>query len=395
MSNQSAKIINIISTGTWLSSSNIGDNAIFCGILDTLNQADFTVLTSDPNRVRSIYQVRAYSPKQHPIQTILSIIKSDYLLFTGGTPLFNDPIHMAYYASLAVLAKLFRKSVIIFGVSYRKAKGSALLFIKIILRVATFVGARELETLNAFYKLVNDTAKVKFFPDPAFFLKPTQISSDKELVTELGLTPSNLKIGVCMRSLESSGNFQDHHYSNRFSDEMLQSFYLHMARFIEHVVEADNTKVFLLPMHIHHPDDDRKAANQVYRLISKTNVLENVITINEQLTPREMKWLFSRLHLVVGIRFHSIILSASVNTPVISIEYAKKNQDLLQLLDLSQYSSRVEDVTNENLITRYNQIKEHRSEIQDHLETINKHFQKTYLAEVQKIIPELTKVDYQ
>lgn len=390
MSNQSAKTISIVSTGTWLSSSNIGDNAIFCGILDTLNLADFTVLTSDPNRIRSIYQVHAYSPKQHPIQIILSIIKSDYLLFTGGTPLFNDTIHMAYYASLAVLAKLFRKPVIIFGVSYRKARGLALLFTKIILRVATFVGAREFGTLTDFYKLVNDEAKVKFLPDPAFFLKSTPISPVNEFVTEMGLTPSTLKIGICLRSLESTGNFHDHHYSRRFSGDMLQSFYLHMAHFIEHVVESDNTKVFLLPMHIHHPDDDRKAANQVCQLIRKPNVLENVININEQFTPREMKWLFSRLHLVVGIRFHSIILSASVNTPVISIEYAKKNQDLLQLLDLSQYSSRVEDVTNENLIARYTQIKEHRSEIQDHLKTINNKFQKTYLVEVQKIFPELT-----
>ena len=391
MSNQSTKTVSITSTGTWLSSSNVGDNAIFGGILDSLNLADFTVLTSDPDRVRSVYQVPAYSPKKHPFQTFLSIIKSDYLFFTGGTPLFNDPIHMAYYASLAVLAKLSRKSVIIFGVSYRKAKGLALLFIKIILRIATFVGAREFGTLTDFYELVNDTTKVKFFPDPAFFLKSTRISPENELVKELELVPSALNIGICLRSLETTRNFQDHHYSKKFSDDLLESFYLHMAGFIEHVVESDNTKVFLLPMHIHHPDDDRKAANHVYQLINKTNVLKNVFTINEQLTSREMKWLFSKLDLIVGVRFHSMILSASVNTPMISIEYAKKNQDLLQLLDLSQYSLRVEDITNQNLITMYNQIKEHRLEISNHLDKINKYFHKTYQAAVKEYIPELSR----
>ncbi|HEX9719826.1 MAG TPA: hypothetical protein VGA59_08855, partial [Ramlibacter sp.] len=67
--------------------------------LAPLGEPRLSVITANPAKIRAEQGWPAFSPRQTPARLLANLLSADALVFTGGTPFFNDRAHMSYYAS--------------------------------------------------------------------------------------------------------------------------------------------------------------------------------------------------------------------------------------------------------------------------------------------------------
>jgi polysaccharide pyruvyl transferase WcaK-like protein len=340
----------IVTTGTWLSSSNVGDNAIYCGIADTVAEAEITVISSNPERVRAIHGMKSYSPRKSPLAVLWSIAWCDFFVFTGGTPFFNDPLHMTYYWCLTLWARLFGAKVVVFGISLRSLKGYSRFMVSTIIKSAYLASAREAASLRLM-KCLRGKREVHFLPDPAFQLKIDSDFSFKNFIDRFGFSGKDRFVGVCLRGFDSPGQFRKHHFSISVRDDQLERYYDAVASFSRSAIEAGH-KILFIPMHVHAPDDDRIPAHLVSERLGQV-MSKACAFCEDQFTPREIKALFSHLDFVLSVRFHSIVLATSVNTPVLAIEYARKNREIMKTMGMEEWSVSLLELSKDTLSSRF------------------------------------------
>ncbi len=99
---------------------NLGDDAILQGLLhhlrETAPQLRVRLLTGSPRRDKKRYRVSAHSRK-NPISVLLTLLRSDALLFSGGSLLQNitSKRSLSYYLCLIRLARGLRREVFFCG----------------------------------------------------------------------------------------------------------------------------------------------------------------------------------------------------------------------------------------------------------------------------------------
>ena len=99
---------------------NLGDDAILLGLLQQLQATAphlrITLLSGAPHRDRKRYRVAAHSRK-NPLWILLALLRSDALLFSGGSLLQNitSKRSLFYYLFLITLARTLRRKVFFCG----------------------------------------------------------------------------------------------------------------------------------------------------------------------------------------------------------------------------------------------------------------------------------------
>lgn len=340
--------------GTRLSSDNIGDNAVFLGICDSFQKkpkVSFTVISSQPERVHRIYGVNSLSPRKDFLRIVAVLFKADALFITGGTPLYNDDVNMAYKAAIVWLMKMRKKPVVIHGISLREASSVlSRMLIRFIVKSADIAGGREAETVRAFREISAQKNMVRDFPDPAIEMQPIEPAAAAALLkTERVPTNGKKLVGICVRNLHAEASIQHKRYGRGFDAKARGRFYDVLAGTVEHLVTGKNAFVVFFPMDTDLSEDDRQGAREIMKRISSKRVLSNVISIESQYGPREMKGMLGLMYIVITVRFHPILLASSMSIPVIGIAYARKNADLMRDLGQSDFSMNLESTTTENL----------------------------------------------
>ena len=61
------------------------------------------------------------------------------------------------------------------------------------------------------------------------------------------------------------------------------------------------------------------------------------------------QYVISKLHAVVGMRYHSNIFAAKMNTPFIAVAYEEKMEGFIRLASLDDYSIELSDISFEQL----------------------------------------------
>lgn len=328
---QRGKGLRICLTGGWFSSDNVGDNAILAGIRDSF-PADtrFTAFSSAPDHVRAKHNIASFAPKQDPFKLYAELRAADALLFTGGTPFYDDLPHMSYFAALAASARFHRVPIVVFGIAIRTLdSGPSRALARFIGRAATYVGGREDRTVRMLGELLGQGERVRLLPDPAIRMTPISPHEAERELTAIGLPTGSRRVGICMRDFTSPAKFHAAHYSNRYNLSQVDTLMRTVADVCERVVGYHGAEVVFLPMNTKAPDDDRNPARQVRDAIAP-HVRPHVHVIEKQYGPREMKGLLGRMDAVLGIRFHSLVLSSSMGVPAFAIEYAPKNSAIMR-----------------------------------------------------------------
>jgi polysaccharide pyruvyl transferase WcaK-like protein len=108
-----------------------------------------------------------------------------------------------------------------------------------------------------------------------------------------------------------------------------------------------------LVAHTHGPrddEDDRLASAALYNSLP-TEVRERVVLVDDDFSPAQLAAFYGSAALLVGTRFHAVLLAAAAGTPVIAIPYfGLKTAGTLKDMGLSDCLLPMEELSSERLI---------------------------------------------
>ena len=382
--------IRLCLTGGWFDSPNVGDNALLLGIVESIAQAApaaFTVLTPDPARVQALHGLPAIAPRRHPLKLLRVLWSVDALVFTGGSPFFDHVVQMLYCAALAAVARLSGAKVIVWGIWLRPLQNRfCRILVRFVCRQAAYLSGRDHETVRGLSELMKGTRSVAFIPDPATRLTPVSSEKARALLAEQGIGPCQKAIAICLRDFRAGRQFGMHHYDRQFAPREVENYLNATAHMVTTLLEKTDYTVLFLPMHTVQPDDDRIPPEMVAERLGTAADPKRVKVVTRQFQPREMKALLGLMDLVVGMRFHSLLLASCMGTPVVSISYASKNESIMDLIGQREQMIRVQDVSGEWLSHHVLEVLSQREVIRASITTRYSEFAAIYEAELTRLL---------
>ena len=261
---------------------NLGDELILLSLVQNLkNRADITVLSKRPRETAGELGVRAVN-RWNPFSAARQILASKTVLGGGGGLFQNktSTLSLFYYLSLIVLAKIFSKRVVLLSQGIGPIHGrTARAVSRRILELADVITVRDRGSYEALKAL-----GVK---------KEARVTGDA--VFALDFSPSGIKksggpaaAGIALRS------FREH---RRFTGELREV--------LEQFRQGRKLSYIFYPFQV--PEDNISGEDN--RIISR---------------PEELIREFAALDLVVGARYHSLVLARALQKPFIGINVDTK-----------------------------------------------------------------------
>lgn len=315
--------------------SNLGDEAMLSGMIHLLqkkhNNLSFTVFSHDPKYTQKQHSVQAIDreTKQYLPQRILAILKNRYFILGGGDLLRDTakfPIAKNWLSHLQQAIRLQRQTMVL-GISVGDlVRQDSKDLIPDILNQVNLIGVRD--TLSQ-AKLVDLGVN-----------KPIHIISDlaleclPETIVEPEKFSSNqpLQIGISIRHLYGRGASIDANQYPMFQKEM--------AKLADSLVEKYNATLHFLPLRSHpnhyHPSDDDYIA--CLELLRYSRYSSQFIVHRCFPSLQQFYQLTRQLHLMIGMRLHSLIIAAGLGVPVIAAEYDSKVKGFMEEIGQAEYS---------------------------------------------------------
>lgn len=85
------------------------------------------------------------------------------------------------------------------------------------------------------------------------------------------------------------------------------------------------------------------------------------------------QYVISKLHMVIGLRYHSNIFSAKMKTPFISVSYEQKMRGFAQMVGMDNYCMDVNQLSGKALISKVQELEANYDTVKAHLEKENEH----------------------
>lgn len=357
---------------------NIGDDAMLLAWADGLKQRDNSVQTTIMSRHSESeyhyyekYGINVIPNLDHPsaekaggkrffglndgdsdshlIQIRQEIEKTDLIVMGGGdafvdltTGVYRGP--SVYLALICTIAKFFRKPVIVAGVTVVPFySNTGLDLTRHILENAKFVIFRDKASYKVLenYGLLLPENKWDVLPDPALGLNRNYTNHKiPEIARMCAASRANkVKIGISIRDLYW-----------KEADE--KSYIDKLVLLCNTLIEEFQAYLVFIPHSCYEKDDirkdDRPIASRISRGIEESG---KHCEIQKYLDVEGYLALYSSLDLVIGMRHHSMVLSALVNVPPIALTYSEKVTNFMNdimmgenTFDVNHFS--VEAVTN-------------------------------------------------
>lgn len=371
--------ISIISAYTWY---NKGDAAILMGTITELNEfygsenIEINILTFTPeldekkykshfknvNKVKSnifnpypvkktkfhkgiaIFKMameygffKIKKSRLNKLESYKTCLDSDLIVICGGGFLggnkYNSLIHLAQID----LINHLKQPKVLWGTSIepptksllRKITEKTLSSVDVILPRETVTKSY----LNTWYPKENIIST----PDLAFKLENKSYIHIHEDIKEIKKSTNKVLVGITMREW----NFPKSDEPEKMKTQYINSL-------VETINSLSSTHTFIfVPQVIMFGDDDRIFANLVKSMIEDSN---NLIVLDRDYSPYELKNLISNFDQFVGTRMHSNIFCASIGKAPVAIAYEKKTNGIMDKLNLSSYVIDIEDITSKKLL---------------------------------------------
>ncbi|MGJ4744886.1 polysaccharide pyruvyl transferase family protein [Leptospira sp. SA-E8] len=364
------KIFTFLVWGGWYGSRNIGDSAILLGVKDLIKKANprkeyyIRALTTDPDytATKGVTPMKALLKKDiiNPVrwfQILKTFWDVDFVIISGGTPIFDHShlVRTLYF----FLPVIFRKPFILFGAGVKKIYNRyGKFYIPFVLNKAKYKSVRDSGSLEELNKL--GVQSVEFTADSAFFAPPASESELEEVLNRNGLKLKEKKLIVSPRFL--SKEQKRLYLEEKMSDDVIESTPVKLAKAID-AISSKVDKVVFMAMHFYGPDSDLPLIREVLGKCKS----KNIVFIDEELRPDVAIALFKNAYLLLGMRLHAVLLSSSMETPVVSIAYEKKVVDLMERLELSDYNLDLFNFTEKELIAVLQKAFTNRAKTAKHL----------------------------
>jgi len=308
--------------------------------------------------------VNTYVPKIYPptpialYHFIKELKKYDLILVSGGTPLYDyDYLSKIFTMYMPHLLKI---PLVFFGISSKPIYSKFGKFLtKNIVNISKFISVRE-PFSKYLLKSIGVEREIKLTGDSALAIEPPNHQVGRSILREKGLKPSDSIIGICPRYL--SLDYKRHHHEP-VTEYQIKKTVSELSKLVVSLVN-DGYKICLIPYHTVPPDDDRAMIKDICKNISDKSILEDqIIVIDNVSNPREMLSLMGNLSLNIGMRLHSLILSASQSVPSIAIDYDMKISGFMRYCGLSDYNIPIDKVSRDVIFNKIKLIEENMSSI--------------------------------
>jgi polysaccharide pyruvyl transferase CsaB len=291
---------------------NIGDDAILQSVISQLKRyhrpLQLYVFAHRPDRVEKRFRVQALNRMSFPA-VLAGMSMSDLVIFAGGS-LFQDRTSfrsLLYYCGILILARIYGKKVILYsqGIEPFRYKWSEWL-IKNTFLFAHHISVRDRESLTLLNKLLHRKKRIQYVVDSALLLAPYRVN--------------NLYQGFIGLNLMFSPHFPRDsvvEQLDRFS-KTYQRRYLYIA----------------------FNKEDLKVGQEIKMRLSETQIV--ILDPEENIS--QLLGIIQQLDLMVGMRLHSLILSAAARVPLLGIHLHDKvnsfckevNQPVIRFSDLQK-----------------------------------------------------------
>jgi len=340
------------------SGRNLGDMAIMSSIFESLStrlpDVEFFVPTIKPDWVKKHYGLQynvtavdvmpwTLSIRLLGLPTLRCLAKSDCALICDGiifgkklfNPAFNYLITLIF---LVPLARLFNCKIVCYSCGIGPFPSwISRLFAKWVIQGSDIVMMRERDS-EKLAREIGVTKPIALTGDAAFI---NPVSSDEiacEIMREIGLDPSRPVLAVNATSYLDTWLGKD----ERLADST--GFISLLAQGIKHAASTVSEPFQVMVLSTHPMDDEtcQTLCNQV----------GGKLLTNSKYLSHDIQAVLRRCGLLVGMRFHSIVLASSVETPVIGLVYAPKVRGYLRLINCEEFSLELAALTPESLATK-------------------------------------------
>lgn len=196
--------------------------------------------------------------------------------------------------------------LIIFGVGYIREIGArqltkteinSIIFLN---DFAKLVSVRDYYTKKFLIKRGLSSKKIKVIGDPAIFL-------EEEKIKKLRFN-NKIKIGFNL-------NYSGWLGFGKYEKTILNSY----QETLEYFKDKYNADIYYL---LHHPDEKK--------VLKKLNI-KNIEIID--LSPKQQKYFYSKMDLIIGMMLHSVVLAFGAGTPEINVGYDLRNKSFAKFIN--------------------------------------------------------------
>lgn len=326
--------------GGWYGSRNIGDDAILLGLKELIQRVnrgrDFYIraLTTDADQTAALgvtgepalVKREAIRPWAW-LRVLRTFARADRVIVSGGTPVFDSSHAIrTLYLSLPLL---YRTPFVVFGAGVKPlASAYGRRVVPRLLRRARYISVRDDDSRRILTEL--GVPDVHLTADSAFFALPASDSAVTHVLAEHGIGGEEPLLVVAPRLL--SPERKRLYLQETMGERVIRETPARLAQAIDHLAPRFG-RVVVMAMHFHGPDSDVPIIREIMTRVKE----KNVVFLDRELTPDVAIGLFKRARIVLAVRLHALLLSASMGTPVVGVAYEQKVRSLFGVLGMDAY----------------------------------------------------------
>jgi len=332
------------------SGRNLGDAAIMSSILDMvakeLPDAEVLVPTLNPGFVTDNYgeeynvkavdvRLRTLSLRLLGLPTFYSLLRSDVALICDGIifgrKLFSPHNFLITLIFLVPFARLVGCKVVCFscGIGPFPSKLSKI-FAKFVIQLSNLVIMRERDSAKL-ARNIGVTKQIRINGDSAF-VNPIGSGVDaEEILKENGVPLDKPLIGLNITPYIDSWLKKDERVANK------KAFLENYAKNVKFALKEIKTEIPEILIFSCSPMDE-EYSNKFASLLNAT-VIDNSRYLSHQIQA-----VMRECELLVGMRFHSLVLGSASGAAILGLVYAPKVKGYMRLLDCEEYCLELRDV---------------------------------------------------
>ncbi|MBR6253777.1 MAG: polysaccharide pyruvyl transferase CsaB [Clostridia bacterium] len=296
--------------------NNTGDEAMIETMSSLLAKRDcsLTVLSSNPDRTKELYNVEAYN--RFKLSEVKKAIKKADLIISGGGTLFQDITSKKsiwYYLGIVKLAQLYRKKIVVcyqgmgpINTPFYRWMTKHILNKKSV----KFVGMRDNHAIDYAKEIGIKENKIIFSSDMIFMMNPPPTERIDKIIKDnvLNLQEGQKLIGFSVREWKDKDRTDD------------------LAQAADLIIERYNARIVFFPFHKPKDAEISKIIMHKMKHEEKASIMPN------RYLPSEILGAMGRMDVNIGVRLHSLVFSAICNVPTIGISYDPKIDGFLDMI---------------------------------------------------------------
>jgi len=313
---------------------NAGDEAILAaslaGLRDRLPDADFVILSADPDATAVQHDVEARP--RWPLWSVWRTLRGADLLLLGGGGLLQDStsaLSLRYYLAVLRLARLTRTPYAIFAQGIGPLRGRMGRWATArCMRRAAAITVRDQASAELLAEIGVARERIEVTADPALTLVPAPPTEIAEILRAVGVPTDRPLLGLAARKVgqvpspvlpprqgyggQVAGRAGG---SNGGQGRGGEQAFEELAETVRRIADERHAQVIVLPF-------QRSEDLELCRSLAAA--IPDAVPLEGPLRPAELMAIIGRLEMLVAMRLHALIFAAAQAVPAVGVAYDPK-----------------------------------------------------------------------